>query len=78
MKNTFRVEGKGLLLSGGSKPKLKGVDFRTNLKLVLPDGSTLFTSVVGINCKNGDLIVSNGDDLNVPNKTEVWLNESKE
>ena len=78
MKNTSRVEGKGLLLSGGSKPQLKGVDFRTNLKFVLPDGSTLFTSVVGINCKNGDLIVSNGDDLNVPNKTEVWLNESKE
>jgi hypothetical protein len=48
------------------------------LKLVLPDGSTLFTSVVGVNCKNGDLIVSNGDDLNVSNKTEVWLNESKE
>ena len=78
MKDTFRVEGKGLLLSGGSKQKLKEVDFRTDLKLVLPDGSTLFTSVIGINWQNGDLIVSNGDDLKVPKKTEVWLNESKD
>lgn len=78
MKDTFVVEGKGLLLSGGNKEYLKGVDFRTDLKLVLPDGSAVFTSVVGINWKNGDLIVSNGDDLNVPNKTEVWLNESKD
>ncbi len=78
MKDTFVVEGKGLLLSGGNKANLKGVDFRTELKLVLPDGSTLFTSVIGINWQNGDLIVSNGDNLNVPNKTEVWLNESKD
>ncbi|MFT4543795.1 MAG: hypothetical protein ACI9UR_002235 [Bacteroidia bacterium] len=77
VEDTFLVEGKGLLLSGKGKPNLKGVDFRTELKLVLPDGSTLFTSVVGINWQNGDLIVSNGDNLKVPNKTEVWLNEPK-
>ena len=78
VKDTFVVEGKGLLLSGGNKSNLKGVDFRTELKLILPDGSIVLTSVVGINWQNGDLIVSNGDNLNVPNKTEVWLNESKD
>lgn len=77
VEDTFLVEGKGLLLSGKGKPNLKGVDFRTELKLILPDGSALFTSVVGINWQNGDLIVSNADNLEIPKKTEVWLNESK-
>jgi hypothetical protein len=75
--DTFRVEGKGLLLSGSGKPNLKGVDFRSELKLVLPNKSELFTSVVGINWQNGDLIVSDVDKLVVPNGTEVWLLESK-
>ncbi|MBP9151213.1 MAG: hypothetical protein KBF73_02930 [Flavobacteriales bacterium] len=74
--DTFRVEGKGLLLSGSGKPNLKGVDFRSELKLVLPNKSELFTSVVGINWQNGDLIVSDVDKLVVPNGTEVWLLES--
>ena len=77
VEDTFLVEGKGILLSGKGKSNLKGVDFRTELKLILPDGSALFTSVVGINLQNGDLIVSNADNLEIPKKTEVWLNESK-
>ena len=77
VQDTFRVEGKGLLLSGSGKPNLKGVDFRSELKLVLPDRSELFTSVVGINWQSGDLIVSEVEKLNVPNGTEVWLLETK-
>jgi hypothetical protein len=77
VQDTFRIEGKGLLLSGSGKPNLKGVDFRSELKLVLPNRSELFTSVVGINWQNGDLIVSDIDKLEVPNGTEVWLQESK-
>jgi hypothetical protein len=75
--DTFRVDGKGLLLSGSGKPNLKGVDFRSELKLILPNKSELFTSVVGINWQNGDLIVSDVDKLVVPNGTEVWLIDSK-
>ena len=74
--DTFRVEGKGLLLSGKGKTKLKGVDFQSELKLVLADKSELNTSVVGINWSNGDLIVSDAEKLEVPNGTEVWLQES--
>jgi hypothetical protein len=73
--DTFRVEGKGLLLSGKGKTNLKGVDFQSQLKLVLPDRSELYTSVVGINWSNGDLIVSEAEKLDVPNGTEVWLQE---
>ena len=54
-----------MLLSGKGKPSLKGVDFRTELRLILPDGSELFTSVIGINQQNGDLIVSNVENLDV-------------
>lgn len=77
VQDTFRVEGKGLLISSNSKKVLKGVDFRSELKLKLPDGSTLQTSVVGINWENGDLIVSDIAGLNVPKGTEVWLEETK-
>lgn len=75
--DTFRVEGKGLLLSGKGKTNLKGVDFQSELKLVLPNKSELSTSVVGINWSNGDLIVSDAEKLEIPNGTEVWLQESK-
>lgn len=75
--DTFSVEGKGLLLSGKGKTNLKGVDFQTELKLVLPNKSVLYTSVVGINWSNGDLIVSDVEKLEVPSGTEVWLQESK-
>ena len=71
------MEGKGLLLSGKGKTNLKGVDFQSELKLVLPNKSELRTSVVGINWQNGDLIVSEVVKLDVPNGTEVWLLESK-
>lgn len=54
---------------------MKGVDFQSELKLVLPDGSELYTSVVGINWANGDLIVSEVEKLDVPNGTQVWLEE---
>jgi hypothetical protein len=74
---TYRVEGKGLLLSGKGKTNLKGVDFQSGIKLILPNKSELETSVVGINWSNGDLIVSDVDKLEVPNGTEVWLVESK-
>jgi hypothetical protein len=74
---TYRVEGKGLLLSGKGKTNLKGVDFQSVIKLILPNKSELETSVVGINWSNGDLIVSDVDKLEVPNGTEVWLVESK-
>jgi hypothetical protein len=73
--DTFRVEGKGLLLSGKGNTNLKGVDFQSELRLVLPDGSELYTSVVGINWANGDLIVSEVEKLDVPNGTQVWLEE---
>lgn len=75
--DTFKVEGKGLLLSGKGKTTLKGVDFQSDIKLVLPDKSEIQTSVVGINWSNGDIIVSNFEDLKIPNGTEVWLIESK-
>lgn len=75
--DTFRVEGKGLLLAGKGKTNLKGVDFQSALKLKLPNGSELETSVVGINWSNGDLIVSDVERLEVPNGTEVWLQEPK-
>jgi len=74
--DTFRVEGKGLLLSGKGK-NLKGVNFQSELKLVLPNKLELFTSVIGINWTNGDLIVSDAEKLEVPNGTEVWLKEPK-
>lgn len=75
VQETFRVEGKGLLLSGKGKTNLKGVDFRSELKLILPNKTELQTSVVGINWENGDLIVSEVVKLEVPNGTEVWLVE---
>jgi hypothetical protein len=75
--DTFRVEGKGLLLSGKGKTNLNGVDFQSELKLKLPNGSELHTSVVGINWSNGDLIVSDVERLEVPIGTEVWLQEPK-
>lgn len=75
--DTFRVEGKGLLLSGRGKTNLKDVDFQSAIKLILPNKSELETSVIGINWSNGDLIVSDIDKLEVPNGTEVWLIESK-
>ena len=56
---------------------MKGVDFQSELKLVLPNKSELSTSVVGINWSNGDLIVSDAEKLEIPNGTEVWLQESK-
>ena len=65
------------MLSGKGKTNLKGVDFQTELKLVLPNKSELNTSVVGINWSNGDLIVSDAEKLEIPNGTEVWLQESK-
>jgi len=77
VQDAFRVEGKGLLLSGKGKTNLKGVDFQSGIKLILPNKSELETSVVGINWSNGDLIVSDADKLEVPNGTEVWLQESK-
>jgi hypothetical protein len=75
VQDTFRVDGKGLLLSSNSKLVLNGVDFRSELKLVLPNGLVIQTSVVGINWQNGDLIVSDPDKMKVPNGTEVWLIE---
>ena len=75
VQETCRIEGKGLLLSSKGKKKLKGVDFQSELKLLLPDKSELHTSVVGINWSNGDLIVSEVLKLEVPNGTEVWLLE---
>ena len=77
VEDTFRVEGKGLLLSGKGKTNLKGVDFQSELKLKLPNGSELATSVIGINWSNGDLIVSDAENLQVPIGTEVWLLEPK-
>jgi hypothetical protein len=42
---TYRVEGKGLLLSGKGKTNLKGVDFQSGIKLILPNKSELETEI---------------------------------
>lgn len=65
------------MLSGKGKTNLKGVDFQSELNLILPNKSELKTSVVGINWSNGDLIVSEVVKLDVPKGTEVWLIEPK-
>jgi hypothetical protein len=75
VQETFLVKGKGLLLSSNSKTSLKGVDFRSELRLVLPTNAIISTSVVGINWENGDLIVSGLTEKDVPKGTEVWLEE---
>lgn len=77
VKDTYQVPQKGLLLSADSRFKPKEVELQSELKLVLPNGNVLYTSVIGIGWDTSAIIVSQLSKEEVPIGTEVWLLESK-